>query len=179
MEGWQFSGILSATQGPPFSPFAGWDVAGYANQAALYPVERANMAPGFTCNNSLVRGGKSNWFNTKAFEQPEPGTIGNAPRDCMRAPGVFDADFSLLKETAISEGVRAQFRAEFFNVINHTNYQYPYNGSAPGLGAPWNNLFEEGNGLTLLTGTPDPGAGVMTATSTTSRQIQFGLKIMF
>jgi hypothetical protein len=100
----------------------------------------------------------------------------------MRAPGVFDADFSLLKETSITERVRAQFRAEFFNVINHTNYQYPYNGSAPGLGAPWNNLFEQGSPQTLqtfVTGTPDPVAGIMTATSTTSRQIQFGLKILF
>jgi hypothetical protein len=102
---------------------------------------------------------------------PEPGTIGNAPRDCMRAPGVFDTDFSIFKETAISE-VRAQFRAELFNIFNNTSFQYPYNGSAPGLGAPWNNLFEQD-------GTRDPVAGMMTATSTTSRQIQFGLKILF
>jgi hypothetical protein len=103
---------------------------------------------------------------------PKPGTIGNAPRDCMRAPGVFDTDFSIFKETAIFERVRAQFRAEFFNIFSNTNFRYPYNGSAPGLGAPWNNLFEQD-------GTPDPVAGIMTATSTTSRQIQFGLKILF
>ena len=47
-----------------------------------------------------------------------------------------------------------------------------YNGSAPGLGAPWNNLFEQ-------SGARDPVAGMMTATSGTSRQIQFGLKILF
>ncbi len=170
--GWQLSGLYTATSGPPFTPLVGWDVAGYSNQAALYPIERPNMAPGFTCSNSLVTGNPNDWFNQNAFVMPEPGTIGNAPRDCMRAPGVFDTDFSISKETAISEGVRAQFRAEFFNIFNNTSFQYPYNGSAPGLGAPWNNLFEQG-------GTRDPVAGMMTATSGTSRQIQFGLKILF
>ncbi len=170
--GWQLSGILTATAGPPFTPLAGWDVAGYNDQASLYPIERPNMAPGFTCNNSLVKGKTNDWFNQSAFVMPEPGTIGNAPRDCLRAPGYFDTDFSISKETAISEGVRAQFRAEFFNIFNNTSFQYPYNGSAPGLGTPWNNLFEQD-------GSRVTAAGIMTATSSTARQIQFGLKILF
>jgi hypothetical protein len=66
----------------------------------------------------------------------------------------------------MSEGFRIQFRAEFFNVFNHTNLQQPIIAGGGG-GSPYNLIFN------------NPGAGVITATSTTSRQIQFGIKLLF
>jgi hypothetical protein len=70
-------------------------------------------------------------------------------------------DLSLTKSTEIHERLRAQFRAEWFNVANHTNFMTP-------------------NAVVLSSATVySPTAGVLTATSTTSRQLQFGLKLLF
>ena len=69
-------------------------------------------------------------------------------------------DASLFKNTAISERVNLQFRAEFFNIMNHTN-----------LGTPNATVFS-GTALSA-------SAGLITALATTPRQIQFGLKVVF
>ncbi len=75
-------------------------------------------------------------------------------------PGVAEMDFSMFKNTAISERFRLQFRAEFFNVMNHANF-----------GSPSPVVFS-GNAYSS-------SAGLITGTTTTSRQIQFGLKLVF
>jgi hypothetical protein len=110
------------------------------------------------------------WFNPNAFAAPYPGTFGNASRDSLSGPGLTDVDLSFSKNTTIHERLRTQFRAEYFNILNHTNFTTP-------------------NAVVFSTGpTPaktstaaalSPTAGVMTATATTSRQLQFGLKILF
>ncbi len=82
-------------------------------------------------------------------------------------------DLSLLKSTQVTEWVRAQFRAEFFNALNHTNFATPNEvvfSSGPTQGTAANQ-----NAAAV----PSPTAGVITATSTNSRQIQFGLKLLF
>ena len=178
VSGWQLSGLMSGNVGQPFTPLVGWDVAGYNPQGTIQTPERPNMAPGFTCNNSLVKGNPNDWFNVNAFDEPAPGTIGNAPRDCMRGPGVFDTDFSVMKDVRVRERFHVQLRGEFFNLFNNVNFQAPYNGAAPGEGAPWNGLFEESSPITgpqVRNGT----AGIMTATSHDSRQIQLGLRFLF
>ena len=71
----------------------------------------------------------------------------------------------MLKETTIKEQVRLQFRAEFFNLLNHANYALPIAtafAQAPNGG-----------------GTPNPTFGKVLATTTSSRQIQFALKVLF
>ena len=68
----------------------------------------------------------------------------------------------MAKRFNLSERVDLQFRAEFFNAFNHTNLNTP------------NPVV-----YTAATGGPSPTAGVITSTSTTSRQIQFGLKLLF
>jgi hypothetical protein len=76
------------------------------------------------------------------------------------------SDFSVFKNnyiTRISEAFNIQFRADFFNIMNHPNFQAPINHGA---------LFN-------ADGSPAPGAGAMDATSTASRQIQFGLKVIW
>jgi hypothetical protein len=56
------------------------------------------------------------WFNPNCFSVPAVGTLGNTARDTGRGPGYFSSDFGLVKDTRITETVRTQFRAEFFNI---------------------------------------------------------------
>jgi hypothetical protein len=112
----------------------------------------------------------SQWFNPEAFTTPYPGTFGNAGRDSLTGPGLDDLDLSLAKNASIHERLRAQFRVEYFNVLNHTNFTSP-------------NAIVFSNGPTPVKTTADaavsPTAGAMTATATTSRQLQFALKFLF
>jgi hypothetical protein len=100
------------------------------------------------------------------------GSLGNAPRGLLRGPGLGTWDFSLVKDTAIpflGEGGSLQFRAEFFNVLNHTNFGMPtgivFTGTPTDVG-PYSEA-------------PLGNVGQVTQTSTTSRQLQFALKILF
>jgi hypothetical protein len=86
--------------------------------------------------------------------------------------GYDDLDFSLAKTTQVNERVRTQFRAEFFNILNHTN-----------LGIPAETVFSggptQGTAASQTTvAALSPTAGVVTSAATT-RQIQLGLKFLF
>ncbi len=102
------------------------------------------------------------YFNPNAFVAPAAGTYGNVGRDTLIGPGIAQLDFSALKNTTLTERIKLQFRAEFFNILNHANF-----------GTPNPVVF------TSASTTPAPTAGVITSTSTASRQIQFGLKLLF
>ena len=103
---------------------------------------------------------QTQWFDPNAFILPGVGTWGNLGRGTLEGPGLVDMDLSLLKNIAVSDRTSFQFRTEFFNALNRTN-----------LGIP-NPIVFSGNAI-------NPSAGLITATATTSRQIQFGLKLMF
>jgi hypothetical protein len=114
----------------------------------------------------------SQYFNPAVFSAPAYGTVGNASRDLLTGPGYNDLDVSLTKNTQITERVRAQFRAEFFNILNHTN-----------LGTPSETVFSTGptqgsaaNQTTSAVVSPTAG-GITTAATT--RQIQLGVKLLF
>ena len=93
---------------------------------------------------------------------PATGTYGNVSRDALTGPGLSELDFSVAKNSHVTERVQVQFRAEFFNVLNHTNFLTP------------NEVV-----YTSATSGISPTAGLVTSTSTTSRQIQFGAKLQF
>jgi hypothetical protein len=70
-----------------------------------------------------------NYFNTAAFVLQAPGTFGNSARNNVRGPGLNNFDFSLFKNFSLprfiggsGEGPKLQFRGEFFNVFNHTQF---------------------------------------------------------
>src|SRR5260370_15786746 len=65
------------------------------------------------------------WANPAGFSLPAPGTLGNLQRDFLAGPGTVNTNYSVIKETAIKEQVRLQFRAEFFNLFNHPNFALP------------------------------------------------------
>jgi hypothetical protein len=154
---WTASGILSVQSGFPFTPQLGYNPTG--NGDTRNPV-RPNWNPNFT--GTLYPHTRAQYFNPAAFLPPATGTYGNVSRDALIGPGLSELDFSATKNAHISERINFQFRAEFFNLLNHTNFITPnevvYASATSGI---------------------SPTAGVITATSTTSRQIQFGAKLQF
>jgi len=154
---WTVSAIASVLSGFPFSPPLGYNPTG--NGDTRNPV-RPNWNPNFTGN--LYPRTPGQWFNPAAFLPPANGTYGNVRRDSLVGPGSSELDLSAAKSARITEGVGIQFRAEFFNILNHTNFLTPnpvvYSSATSGI---------------------SPTAGVITATSSTARQIQFGAKLRF
>jgi hypothetical protein len=168
VSGWTLSSIVALQSGFPFSPQLGYNPTGSGD--TRNPV-RPDINPNF--HGDLYPRTPQQYFNPAAFLAPAYGTVGNAGRDTLTGPGLVNFDLSLLKVTQINERIRAQFRAEFFNVLNHTNFATPNPvvfTSGPTQGTPANQA-------TAVVASPT--AGVITATATTSRQIQFGLKLLF
>ena len=93
--------------------------------------------------------------------------LGNTKRNQFYGPGLTTVDFSVFKNTHITEAVNLQFRAEFFNILNHTNFLSP----------GFLNTFGQNNSVYDADGTALPTA--LNQTSTTSRQIQLGMKLIF
>jgi hypothetical protein len=172
ISGWSVASIANFLTGFPFSPQLGYNPTGSGD--SRNPV-RPNLNPAFT--GSLYPGGSTaqrvaQYFNPAAFSAPAAGFIGNVGRDSLTGPKYADWDFSLLKSTQVTERVRAQFRAEFFNILNHTNLQLP-NEVVYSAGPTQGTLANQTTAAAL--GSP----GVISATANTSRQIQLGLKLLF
>jgi carboxypeptidase family protein len=163
--GWTVSGIASLQSGFPFSPQLGYNPTG--NGDSRNPA-RPQLDPDF--HGELYARTPAQWFNPQAFAAPHPGTFGNAGRDSLTGPGLTNVDFSLVKNIVLHERFHAQFRAEYFNLLNHANFTTP---NAV--------VFSTGPTPAKSTTAPviSPTAGVLTATATTSRQLQFGLKLLF
>jgi hypothetical protein len=154
---WQLSGIQTMQSGLPFTPQLSYNPS---NDGDTRNPVRPSLNPSFT--GPAIQGGPSQYFNPNAFIQPLPGTYGNAGRNILQGPGLVETDLSLTKKLPLSERLTVQFRSEFFNVFNRTNFNTP------------NPVV-----YASATGGPSPTAGVITSTSTSSRQIQFGLKLMW
>ncbi len=154
---WQLSGIETLQSGLPFTPQLSYNPSNDGD--GRNPV-RPSLDPNFT--GRLILGGPNRYFNTAAFIPPLAGTYGDAPRNFLGGPALAETDLSLAKDISFSERLRLQFRAEFFNLPNHAN-----------LNTPNPVVF------TAATGGPSPTAGVITSTSTSSRQIQLGLKLLW
>jgi hypothetical protein len=162
IEGWQISGIMSKSTGPPIIIATGIDQA-LTGQAGN---QRPNITPGATADSTQI-GTVNQWYNPLSYTIQPVGTEGNAGRNIIRGPGVFNMDASILKDTKIpkiSEQFAVQFRAEFFNILNHENF-----------GIPNLSLF------TSTTGARNAAAGQIVTSNpgTIPREIQFGLKLIF
>jgi hypothetical protein len=153
--GWQINGIATLLSGFPFTPQIG---ANRSGDGDTRNPDRPSLNPAFS--GPVVLGSPNQWFNPNAFALPAPGTYGNLGRGVYRGPGLADLDLSLFKTTKLTERTNLQFRAEFFNALNHANFGTP--NATVFSGAAFN-----------------PSAGLITLTTTTSRQIQFGLKLVF
>ena len=154
---WQISAIETAQTGLPFTPQLSYNPANDGD--SRNPV-RPSFNPNFT--GPVVEGGANQYFNPAAFTQPLAGTYGNVGRNILQGAGLVATDLSLAKKFNLIGTGQPAFRAEFFNMFNHTNLNTP------------NPVV-----YTAATGGPSPTAGVITSTATSSRQIQFGLKLSF
>jgi hypothetical protein len=157
ISGWTVNSIVTLQGGFPFTPQLSYNPSN--NGDTRNPV-RPFVNPAFS--GPVILGSPNQWFNPAAFLAPpnNSGFYGNLGRDTLPGPGLATWDFSLFKDTTIRERTRLEFRAEFFNILNRANFNTP-------------------NAVTFTPTGVSPTAGIITSTSTTSRQIQFGLKLLF
>jgi len=161
VSGWSVNSIVTIQSGFPFTPQLSYNPSN--NGDTRNPV-RPFVNPDFA--GPVILGKPSQWFNPSAFLAPpaNSGFYGNLGRDTLTGPGLATWDFSAFKTTTLNERLALQFRAEIFNLLNRANFNTP-------------NLitFTSSSSGTKTSGT----AAAITSTSTTSRQIQFGLKLIF
>jgi hypothetical protein len=163
VSGWTVSSIITAQTGFPLTPQLSYNPTN--NGDTRNPV-RPFLNPDFT--GSVVTGNPKQWFNPAAFIAPPStsGFYGNLGRDTFIGPGLATWDFSVLKDTKIRERLNLQFRAEIFNLLDRANFNTPnlIVFTPPTAANP-----------TGVSGT----AGAITSTSTTARQVQFALKLLW
>jgi hypothetical protein len=155
--GWTLNTIVTLQDGFPFTPQLSYNPT---NSGDTRNPVRPFVNPAFT--GSVIEGNPNQYFNPAAFLAPPnaSGFAGNLGRDTLIGPGLATWDLSALKDIKVTERFRLQFRAEFFNILNHPNFNQP-------------------NAVVFTPTGVSPTAGLITSTSTTSRQIQFGLKLLY
>jgi hypothetical protein len=133
------------------------------NAAAFDFPDRLNL-PG--CNHPVNSGNPIHYIKTQCFAAPQPATrLGDSGRNIAIGPGLTNLDLAIFKNNYVrNEQVNIQFRAELFNGFNHTNFAVPNRTAA--------QIFTQ-------TFSPVTTAGLLTTTSTTSRQIQLAVKFIF
>ena len=135
---WQLSGNLTFQDGTPLNPV--YFASDFANSGTP---NRPNIVPG---QNILLPPGQRNadhFYNLNAISNPAPYTFGNAGRDILPGPGNAVVDGALHRTFVITEGKTIQFRAETFNVLNHTNIGIP--GPYPDFGPFFGKAFSAGD----------------------------------
>jgi hypothetical protein len=154
--GWQWSGVMQYQTGRPFNVLSGTDrsLDGIGNDRAQLTGVSLEPAAGSA---------QTVWFNGAAFAQADLGTFGNVGRGAIYGPSLHTWDMGLFKNFRISTDVNVQFRAEFFNIFNQVNFDYPRNSG--------DNAAVSGANFGVITRT-DPSFG-------DPRILQFGLKFVF
>jgi hypothetical protein len=165
LNGWEISGVTRFWDGTPFTigangnpgTLGGGVRADYLGNAAPYAdasVKGQFLRPALQYVNPFV------------WARPQDGSLGNTGRSILRGPGINQWDFSLFKNTNITERVRTQLRFEMFNIFNHTQFTNPNAGinvPNPGQAVSLSNVGTFGQ----FTNTRDP------------RNIQLALKLYF
>ena len=159
IEGWQINSLLRLADGPAVEINQG------GNRMCNFCDERPDLIPGKT--NRPNTGSPNRWFGDPEdnFTPSERGYFGTLGRNTGIGPGLATVDISILKSVSVGEEARVQFRAEFFNVFNRTNFHPPERAR---------ESFGRGSGTF-----PNASFGGIFETATTSRQIQFALRIDF
>jgi len=188
LNGWWMSTIVSVQDGYPMNILIGNRSLSNNPNAAGAASDRPNLDPSFNLA-KVITGDPNNYFDYSMFDLPIAGTLGTAPRNVLRGPGLKNWDFALNKDTTahfLGEQGNIQFRAEFFNIMNHPNFSSPNTNILP-LSSPANPQcancqFKNNNIASLATvGAINVSGTVGTITSTInrSRQIQLSLKLVF
>ena len=165
LSGWQAGGIFEASTALPFTPGIGGDPLGVNSSDP--GVDVPNVITGSGCESPINRGDPIHYIKTQCFALPNPITLrGNLGRNTLIGPGLVNFDFSVFKNNyirSISDLFNAQFRAEFFNIMNRPNFNAPLT----------NRFLFDSHGKAV------GSAGLVDSTQTPSRQIQFALKFIW
>ncbi|HSU32833.1 MAG TPA: TonB-dependent receptor [Bryobacteraceae bacterium] len=166
--GWQLLSVSTLGSGAPFTVYSGVQQTGVGSNGTDRPnqISTPDLSTSRTIREDYFGRGADNpsFFkipvNIPGGTGPNSGFFGSLGRNTFRGPALYNFDFALIKDTNFEAGpghkpVDIQFRSEFFNLLNITNF-----------GLPSNTL--QGSGF-----------GEISRTSTNSRQIQFSLKVMF
>jgi hypothetical protein len=188
VNGWELGIIYKANDGVPFSASFGNDGDPLGLNSSD-PWDFPNRLSGPGCSSLVNPGNPNHYIKTQCFAvptapsaafysancDPTVGTFpqcfnlrGNAGRNILTGPGLSNLDFSAFKNipvTRISETFRVQFRAEFFNILNRANFAVP--------------IMPDNAQIFDSTGALSSSAGLLTSTTTTARQVQFALKLVW
>jgi len=145
--GWEVGGLAVLQSGLPYTVTVAGSPSNTSNGSRANPVPGVNPIP---ANQSI-----NLWFDPAAFTSPPAFTWGTLGRNTLRAPALYNFDFSVSRKFVIAETRELQFRTEFFNGLNHPQFGLP--NSTAGVG----------------------GAGTITSTQRSNRQIQFALRFAF
>ncbi len=190
VDGWQIGTIVTRYKGLPFNlqnQFGGQyqSATGGATEG-----ERPNLVPG--CDPMSKK--RNQWYNPECFVYAPYGTLGSSGRNSLNNPNVFNWDFSLVKDTKLNERVNMQFRAEFFDVLNHPNFFFgsqAYLMGTPGTVTPTDARYQylsdpaayRNPGGAICNGGQGPcyttSTGLAATMPGSQRQIQFALKLIF
>jgi hypothetical protein len=176
--GWTLSSLLSVHTGQPFNITTNVDTTGTGEG-----VQRVDLIgdPYAGVSHAFTAAGVS-WINPGAFAAPAPGSYGTLPRNFLYGPGFGSVDFSVVKNTRITERINTQFRIEMYNLFNRKNFAPPSSGC--GANNPFSALQSDraclassGLGVTADTigdynGAPGIGPGE-------AFNMQLALKIIF
>jgi hypothetical protein len=117
IKNWQLQTAGTLQTGTPLSTIVSADVSGTGS-----PIVNR---PDLVGNPNTAHPTASRFFNTAAFQIPEAGTFGNSGRNVIIGPGIRNVDVALARSMRVSDATRAQFRADFYNVFNNTNFVAP------------------------------------------------------
>jgi len=161
LNGWSLSSLVSLHTGQPFSVFSSTDTSGTEEGA-----QRADLIgdPFAGVSHAFNKGGVT-WINPAAFADPAAGSWGSSGRNAFYGPGYSSVDFSVLKNTKITERINTQFRVEMFNLFNRVNLAPPSTTNGSGLGITADTIGD-------WNGAPGIGPGE-------AFNLQLGLKIIF
>jgi hypothetical protein len=122
VNGWQLNAILVWQSGFPYTVSSGRDnsFTAVGSDRADYLGGQAQLSSDRPHGEQVLR-----WFDTSRFAVNAVGTFGKAGRNILRGPKYFNTDFGILKNTKVSERMRVQFRAEFFNFTNTVKFRLP------------------------------------------------------
>jgi hypothetical protein len=192
LSNWQVAGIMVAMSGLPIDIVDTGAGSLYGLSNGSVALARPNWAPGATLSTAMSNIPEGYFFNPFAFVRPTvpakqmipssngtasadaTGTdIGNVGRNVLRGPPQTNVDFSVLKRFSFGEARNIEFRAEFFNLFNHVNFDNPISN----LNAVPSSSFDPNTGKIMNS---DAGNfGRITSTSNNPRLIQFAVKLNF
>jgi hypothetical protein len=160
-EGWQVSGIFRAQSGYPFTLALNGDRAGSkADTTGSSLGQPPDVLTGPGCETLTNPGNPDRYVKTECFAFPADGVLGNMQRNSLIGPGLATLDLVLTKSQRVG-ATTVQFRVEMFNALNRANFA-----------TPATTIFDNTGNLTA-------NVGVITATRTSARQMQLGLKLLF